>query len=163
MMLGSPVAHLLAGRPAACPPTHTTTTASSFEYHHPRRERRWDLFAMAESDIAGGHTALSMRAPIRCRNNHLHRRRSTRVQQFATRIITRSLPHDPRRFKLCGRRRKCQVERGCSEGAHKIVIKDIAKTKIGRRQYKTGYESYETNCINLRLVFESQHGPRNTG
>ena len=92
-MLGSPVAHPVAGRPAASPSTPTASTVSFFEYRHPRRKRRRNLCAMAGSNMAGRRTALSMRAPICGRNNHLQRQQCTRVHQFAprnTRQITSS-------------------------------------------------------------------------
>ena len=82
-MLGSPVAHPVAGRPAASHSPPTASTVSSFEYRHSRRTRRWNFFAMVGSNTAGGCTARPMRAPIRCRNNHQQRRRAIRVQQPA--------------------------------------------------------------------------------
>lgn len=77
--------------------------------------------------------------------------------------LARSLPHDPRRFEICGRRRRCRSGRDCSEGTHKTVTQDIANNKIGRRQYKLGCKSYETcHCICLRLGFASQNSLWNT-
>lgn len=77
--------------------------------------------------------------------------------------LARSLPHDPRRIKICGRRRRCRSGRECSDGVHNTVTEDIANIKIGRRHYKMGCKSHETcHCICLRLGFASQHGLWNT-
>ena len=51
VMLGSPVAHLVASRPSTSPPTPTASTVS-FEYHDPQREMRWKPVAMAGFDTA---------------------------------------------------------------------------------------------------------------
>jgi hypothetical protein len=73
--------------------------------------------------------------------------------------LARSIPHNPRRFKPCGRRRRCRSGRDCSEGMHKTGTEDIANIKIGRRHYKMGCKSYETcHYICLRLGYASQYG-----
>jgi len=137
-VLGSPVAHPVAGRPAASPSTPTVSTVSSFEYRHPRRKRRWNLSTMAGSNIAGGRTTLSMSAPTCCAGTTCSSDEAYAFSNPHRAVPARPPPHDPRRFRTCDRRRRCRFERDCSERTHKIVIETSRKASMG---------AYTTKCV----------------